>query len=441
MAEIAPRSIRYQFGGRVLERHGVLAIPGAYKAPSGQLVEAVTRGSVSYFLDRDGIIRKAANNKVCPHYLGRSFLGADGKPLPAVMFHGTRTNGWATVTEDYGNAAWTKSGCSITSNATTAPDAVALADKFVESGVNELHELSRAIAGLTDNLKTTVWWLVKGAERTWCRIKTRDKGGTERSTWFNLATGVVGTKDASHDVWCVPIGLGFCFVAAAFPNASGATTPVGLLVLATGDAGGAYAGDGTSGIYVWESGVEVNNAFPSAPGSILPNGMVRSADVVDFTQTVDMTTDWSLFLWFLAEHSNVQSWSDSSPQTDPLIMSIYPGTPADTDNAGSMLLHRQNGSNQYEWEYWVNRATAARTFTPGYAPTKMVLRHHASDHHLSASIDNSAFAVGAAPTTVTIPPAELILRMRSDAWISLIYGVLASGLYTQPEFEALPAAT
>lgn len=441
MSEVFPRDIALQFGGSVLERQGVFAIPGPDRTASGQLVETVTRASVGYYLDRDRVIRKAANNKLRPHYPG-GLLGADGNPLPAPLVEWTRTNAWATNTENYNHADWGKSGATVTSNTTTAPDGTAAAaDKIVESALNELHFIHRTVAGMTDNLRTSVWWLVKAAERTWCRILTIDKAGTNRSTFFDLGTGLVGTKDGGHVAWIVPLTSGWYFIAVSFDAASGATTPRADLRLATGDNIGAYAGDGASGIYVWESGVEVNNAFPSVPGSILPNGLVRSSDEVLIPCQVDMASDWSLFLWLMSEHANVASWPDTSPQTDPVIIGLYPVNPAaDVDNNGAMILHRQNGQAQYEWEYLQNRATVTRTLTVAHATNKLVMRHHASDHHLSLQLDNSAFGVGAAPSTVSVPAAQILFRLRPEASAAMIYGVLARGLFTQAEFEALPGA-
>lgn len=281
MSEVRDKDILLRVGGRCWDRHGVLAVPGARRGHGTyQLRETFTRSSVGYFLDRDGIIRKAANDKI-RDYWPVGLVDAQGRRRHGPLFEPARTNGWATNTENYNHGDWTKSGATITPNTHVAPDGVlASADRIVESALNELHFVLRNVTGMTDNTRSSVWFLVKPAERTWCRILTIDKANTARSTYFNLATGALGTKDAGHDAWIRPLGssLGYYFIAVSWDAASGATTPRADLRLATADNGGAYAGDGVSGLYVWESGVEVDKPFPSHPGSILPNGLARAAD-------------------------------------------------------------------------------------------------------------------------------------------------------------------
>lgn len=282
MSECFPQNVLLRFGGRCLDRHGILAVPGSRRG-SIDLPITFTRSSVGYFLDRDGIIRKAANNGV-RDYWPVGLVDSKGRRRHGPLLEGARTNGWATVTEDYTNAAWTKNGCTVSANAHVAPDGVlASADKIVESALNEEHYFDRTIAGMTDNLRTSVWWLIKAAERNWCRIRTFDKASVDRSTFFNLSTGLVGTQNAGHDVWIRPLGLGYYFIAASFVAGTGGGTPHVRIQLALNDNGSAYAGDGTSGLYVWESGVEVDKPFPSHPGSILPNGLARAADAFSLT--------------------------------------------------------------------------------------------------------------------------------------------------------------
>lgn len=276
MSTVQPQDVLLRVGGRALDQ-GVLAIAGAGRSVV-ELKETFTRSSVGYFLDRDGIIRKAAVDKV-RDYWPVGLVDSQGRRLHGPLIEGARTNGWATVTENYADAAWTKNATTISANVATAPDGVLLsADKLVETATTANHNVGRGIVGATDNTRTSVWWLVKAAERTWCSISTLDKANVTRQTWFNLTTGVLGTKAAAHDAWIRPLGNSWYFVAVSFDAGTGATSPNAHLWLATADNVGSYAGDGASGLYVWESGVEVDKAFPSHPGSILPNGLARAGE-------------------------------------------------------------------------------------------------------------------------------------------------------------------
>jgi hypothetical protein len=280
MAEVLPRNVLLRISGRNLEQYNTLALAGASRGRAAPLPFTFTRSSVGYFLDRDGIIRKAAADKI-RDYWPVGLVDSQGRRLHGPLIESARTNGWATVTENYADGAWAKLGTTVSANATTAPDGVGVADKIVESAVNEMHRVGRTFAGATDNTRSSVWFLVKPAERTWCFLRSTTKAGTSVFSWFNLSgSGVLGTKAAAHDVWIRPLGslYGYYFVAASVDVGTGGGTPDWSIGLATADNVQVYAGDGASGLYVWESGVEVDKPFPSYPGSILPNGLARTVD-------------------------------------------------------------------------------------------------------------------------------------------------------------------
>lgn len=282
MAAIRPQDVLFHAGATAFAAYGR---PVRVLSPVESAMPSMARASAAHLVDRGGLLRPSLAD-----ILRVSRWDTDGDGIfeaRAMLLEPARTNGWATATEDYADAAWTKFNATISSNATTAPNGVAAsADEIVGSGAGNIeHGVSRATPTLTDNTRSSVWWIVKADEITQCYIRTNDKANVFRNTWFNLATGVVGTKDAGHDAFVRRLANGWVFVGVNFDASSGATAPVARLRLAPADNTLTYdIASFPGGIFVWESAIEVDKAFPSEPGSILPNGLARAAD--SLTQSV-----------------------------------------------------------------------------------------------------------------------------------------------------------
>jgi hypothetical protein len=150
-----------------------------------------------------------------------------------------------TKTEQFDDAAWTKS------NITVTPNTDGVADTIVENLVNGFHNVSQNVASTT--VSNTVRFRVKPAGRTWCWIQL----GTFVA-YFNLSgAGSTGTVNAN--------------LTASISPAIGATGYYDLVVsgtpasnicnfgLATADATASYAGDGTSGITITYADLRVTN--------------------------------------------------------------------------------------------------------------------------------------------------------------------------------------
>jgi hypothetical protein len=169
------------------------------------------------------------------------------------LFATPRTNGW-TDSEQLNNASWTTAGATWTVNDSTvpAPDGATSADFLKESALNENHTFGRTTPTLSDNVSSTVSIFARAASRVWLRIATTNKANTVRTSWVNVSTGAAGTVDSGHTVTVGPtLYNGWRRVTVTFANASGGTTPRVDFHLANADGGSAYAGDGTSGMYLW----------------------------------------------------------------------------------------------------------------------------------------------------------------------------------------------
>ena len=169
-----------------------------------------------------------------------------------------------TYSEELDNAAWTKTRCSVTTNAATAPDNLVTGDKLVEDGTaGTTHLFSRNTPALTNDTQQSFSLLAKAAERTEILIQFAQKDGTNANAWFDLAAGTAGTVaggavgliEKHADSWyrCM----------ATYDSASGGTTPTVQVFLGSGSETVSYNGDAASGVYIWGMDFEVDEAFPS----------------------------------------------------------------------------------------------------------------------------------------------------------------------------------
>jgi hypothetical protein len=154
-----------------------------------------------------------------------------------------------TYSEQFDNAAWTKSGATITVNAVTAPDGTLTADKLVELASTGEHSTGQNIltAGLAFNFSV----YVKAAERSIAFLRAKRSTGVYSNLYFDLTTGTVGTVGAEWiNASILHVGDGWYRISGAMASA-GASPNFSTIGMTTADGGLSYAGDGTSGIYIW----------------------------------------------------------------------------------------------------------------------------------------------------------------------------------------------
>jgi hypothetical protein len=163
---------------------------------------------------------------------------------------GVGTNGAArynllTFSEQFDNAAWTKSNVTVTANAVVAPDGTTTADKLVETAVNDRHFTYQQPALIGGAYIYSVY--AKAAERSWLVIDFTT--GANSYCWFDLSTGTLGTVDASRTASIESVGNGWyrCSVAVASLSGNAFTATFA----STANNVVSYAGDITKGLYIW----------------------------------------------------------------------------------------------------------------------------------------------------------------------------------------------
>lgn len=155
-----------------------------------------------------------------------------------------------TYSEQMNNAAWGKTGGTISADTATAPDGTLTADALVENSATSLHNVGRipTYANATTYVHAARF---KPDTRGWVALFC-DTGrfGGGGYTYFNLTTGAVGSVSAGMTPFIVQDAAGFwvCAVIGTTISSGGGNFSANL---ATGNGGATYSGDGVSKAFVW----------------------------------------------------------------------------------------------------------------------------------------------------------------------------------------------
>jgi hypothetical protein len=205
---------------------------------------------------------------------------------PKLLLEPQRSN-LVTFSENFDNAAWTKSGASVTANAVLGPDGYTSADKLVENTSNSEHIVTQSNLFTATGAFYTASIFVKAAERTYVAFSTRGAFTANSNTLiFNLTTGEWELDDSTQN---------FALNAEAFPNGwyrislntnttSGAfdNFGVGTAIGSSSWLNAVYTGDGTSGIYIWGAQLEAG-AYATSYIPTLSASVTRVADAASKT--------------------------------------------------------------------------------------------------------------------------------------------------------------
>lgn len=237
---------------------------GGMSEAAGEVAElarfaAIHGGRADTFLLRD-----PADYQVADHGFGigdgvtaafqlqRSMAGSVSDVLGSYAFTSKRRTNLLTRSTEF-QTSWGYENVTVSPNVAVAPDGTVTADKLVESATTGVHRLSRSTGGgalLNANYTASVFG--KAGERRYFGMK-----GMPNSPVFDLQAGAVV---AGSGATIAGVGGGWwrCI-------ATGIPTPVGSYInywtLLTGPTftGESYAGDGTSGLYLWGGQLELGS--------------------------------------------------------------------------------------------------------------------------------------------------------------------------------------
>jgi hypothetical protein len=210
-----------------------------------------------------------------------------------LLLEPARTNAW-TYSADLSDAVWTKTEVTISADDIDEPEdsPSTLADKILETAVDDDHGFTRATPSLTADTLQAVSFYARAAERGWVRVKTINKANSAWNSWINIATGATGTVNANHTILVEKYVDSWWRIRVSWGSGTGATSPDVGIFISYADAVASYAGDVTKGIHVWGIQFETDKAFPSSYIGTGAATATRNADLlaVAFDFDVEPTT-------------------------------------------------------------------------------------------------------------------------------------------------------
>lgn len=181
----------------------------------------------------------------------------------ALVDNGTNT---LLYSDQFDNAAWTKTRSSISANSVVAPDGSTTADSLIEDATaTNTHQIQRAFTVASAAADITGSISVKAGTRTWMRVVLSEAtGSTGASVYINLSTGALGTVSTGAN-WSdqrnfvVDQGNGWYRLHIVARKTNAATSIFLRADLATADAGNTYSGNGTSLAYIWRGSAALSS--------------------------------------------------------------------------------------------------------------------------------------------------------------------------------------
>jgi len=154
-----------------------------------------------------------------------------------------------TKTEQFDDAAWVKSGVTVTANATTAPDGTTTADLMYPNSSGTNRSLYQTINA---GNKLSVYAKANGINH----LAFVDTAGSGFFVWFNLLTGTVGTVLFGGTATITDAGNGWYLCTVIPPSGTFTYAQIGLT---DANNSASVTASGTSGIYLWGADLRVAN--------------------------------------------------------------------------------------------------------------------------------------------------------------------------------------
>ena len=264
-----------------------------------------SRASSATVVNQSGLIENVGSGEPRIDFLGNT--------KGALLLEPSRTN-LITYSEDFSQSAWVKSGTSVVSGF-ISPDGTNNAFKLVEGTTNSDHSIYATFTSLPSGIYTISAYVKKG-ERHKCALADRNSGIYVSFDLNNITViaqgGMIGNIELLSNGWFK--------LSATTSNALTIIVPqifiledsytTGLPIFQT------YAGDGTSGVYIFGAMLEQGNyatSYIPTSGSTV----TRVADACNNENlNVDYSGDYTLYLehetFSLTEYNQFQFRQETS---------------------------------------------------------------------------------------------------------------------------------
>ena len=324
-----------------------------------------------------------------------------------LLIEESRTNLF-TYSEQFDNAAWSKTAASVTANTIVSPDGTLNADKLVEDATTAIH-FTAQVASVTSGTTYTASFYAKKAERTQCGLLFATAGfGTNTVDTFDLNAGTVLTN-ASGTASITAVGNGWYRVSA---TRTATATSSSTFQIRIGDAGSFnYLGNGYSGIYIWGAQLESGN-FSTSYIPTVASQVTRAADAASMTGT-------NFSSWYnQAAGTLYAEWQKFAPSTFQAVVAASDGTAVNAIIIGHGSISGSN--NSLLFDVLVGNATQASIITIANSPSNTFAKTAAA----YAVNDFSVVSNGGSAGTDTLGVLPVPNRLNIGVAGSMISGFL-----------------
>ena len=315
--------------------------------------------------------------------------------------------------ETFDNASWSKSGSTVTANATTSPDGTANADKLAENATSGTHWVLQSVT--TTAVAHTATAFMKASERTWGLMRLRDSTGTDRFAWFNLATGAVGTVQTNLTASITSFGNGWYRCSITISAALAGSCPY-VIGPSTADNVVTYVGTDGSGIFLWGAQLEAG-AFATSYIPTVASQVTRTADQCSIVAPLFAP-------WYNQSEGTIVASILSAPVNTSAQQALYL---SDGTASNSIFTRRAVGGSvatAVTTGGVVQGDVSAGSAVAGSAAYKYAFAYAAND--LAESVNGSAVGTD---TSATIPTLSQMNLGASVANIQLLNGHIRSIRY------------
>ena len=152
------------------------------------------------------------------------------------------------------NTTWAVNGIVITANTAANPlTGTTTADTITADAANNFHYINQSITYAAGEVTVSVY--VKANGYTWFLI---DSSITDAFGYYNITTGVVGTKGSACTTSITDVGSGWYRCSVTFTATAGAANL--NFSIRNADNGGNFLGDGVSGLFIYGAQAEMGVA-------------------------------------------------------------------------------------------------------------------------------------------------------------------------------------